>query len=152
MEMMKMNARKATLVLGALLITGAMLASAQSADTAAPAEQTTQPSGRHRGMNPDKQAERLGKRLNLSQDQVAQIKPILADRAQQMEALRSDTSLAPEDRRAKARSIMEDSNSKIEAVLNDQQKQQYEEMLASRRSHHRRGGQMQPQDQPQPNF
>ena len=153
-----MNARKVTLVLGALLATGAMFASAQAADTAAPATQDTQTqtattNAPRRGMNPEREAKRLGKRLNLSQDQVSQIEPILADRAQQMQALRADSSLAPADRRAKAKGIMDDSNSKIEAVLNDQQKQQYEQMLASRRSHRRggEGGQTEPPAQPQPN-
>lgn len=108
-------------------------------------------------MNPNRQAKRLAKQLNLSQDQVSQIEPILADRDQQMQALRGDSSLAPADRRTKAKGIMDDSNSKIEAVLNDQQKQQYEQMLASRREH-RRGGMQggapadQPAPQPQPNF
>jgi periplasmic protein CpxP/Spy len=149
-----MNMLKATLVLGALLTTGAMFVSAQ--DTAAPATQDTQTQANapKRGMNPERQAKRLGKQLNLSQDQVSQIEPILADRDQQMQALRGDSSLAPADRRAKAKGIMDDSNSKIEAVLNDQQKQQYEQMLASRRAH-RQGGGGAPMDQPaqpQPNF
>lgn len=150
-----MNMCKATLVLGALLTTGAMFASAQAADTASPAAQDaqTQPAApqRHRGMNPNRQAKRLAKQLNLSQDQVSQIEPILADRDQQMQALRGDSSIAPADRRAKAKGIMDDSNSKIEAVLNDQQKQQYEQMLAARRSRRQGGGGAQPA-QPQPNF
>jgi periplasmic protein CpxP/Spy len=146
-----MNIRKATLVLGALLTTGAMFASAQAADTASPAAQDTQTQANapKRGMNPERQAKRLGKQLNLSQDQVSQIEPILADRDQQMQALRGDSSLAPADRRAKAKGIMDDSNTKIEAVLNDQQKQQYEQMLASRRSHRGQGGQGAPADQQQ---
>lgn len=69
-------------------------------------------------------------------DQVAQIKPILEARQQQMQSLRSDSSLAPEDRRVKAHGIMEDSKNKIEAVLNDTQKQQFEQMLEERRAHH----------------
>lgn len=139
-----MNMCKATLVLGALLTAGAMFASAQAADTASPAAQDaqTQPAAPHghRGMNPNRQAKRLAKQLNLSQDQVSQIEPILADRDQQMQALRADSSITPSDRRAKAKGIMDDSNSKIEAVLNDQQKQQYEQMLAARRSHRQGGG------------
>ena len=86
-------------------------------------------------MNPNKQAKHLAKKLNLSKDQVAQIKPILADRQQQMQSLRADSSLAQQDRRAKAQAIQQDSKSKIEAVLNDSQKQQFEQMLANRRAH-----------------
>lgn len=129
------SARTATLILGALLSTGLVFAQSepqsQAPDTSAQAAQPQQGSA-HRG-NPNRQAHRLARQLNLSKDQVAQIKPILADRAQQMQALRGDTSLAPADRRAKAQTIMQDSKTKIEAVLNDQQKQQFEQLLAERR-------------------
>jgi periplasmic protein CpxP/Spy len=129
------NSRKATFILGALLATSAAFAQAQ----AAPADQ--QPSaqapagGGMRGpVDPAKEAKRLGKELGLTKDQVAQIQPILQDRANQMQALRADASVAPADRRAKAMGIMDDSKTKIEALLNDQQKQQYEQMLANRKA------------------
>lgn len=136
------HSRTATFILGALLSTGMVLAQqaqpqqtpdASQANTAQPS-----PSSSHHA-NPNRQARRLKKELNLSQDQVAQIKPILADRVQQMQALRADTSLAQTDRRAKARAIMQDSRTKIEAVLNDQQKQQFEQLQAKRRARHHRG-------------
>ncbi|HWE84389.1 MAG TPA: hypothetical protein VG267_05560 [Terracidiphilus sp.] len=135
------STRTATLILGALLSTGLVFAQSepqsQAPDTSAqPAQQAAQPQqGRYHRGNPNRQAHRLAKRLNLSKDQVAQIKPILADRAQQMQALRADTSMAPADRRAKAQTIMQDSKTKIETVLNDQQKQQFEQLLAQRREH-----------------
>ncbi len=89
----------------------------------------------HRNFDPNRQAVRLSKRLGLSDDQVAQIKPILADRFQQMQTLRADTSINEQDRHAKVRALMQDSNTKIEAVLNDTQKQQFEKIQAERRSH-----------------
>lgn len=64
---------------------------------------------------------------------MAQIRPILADRDRQIESL-AGSALSPRDRRAQSRQIMEDSRAKIEAVLNDSQKQQYEQMLAERRA------------------
>lgn len=133
------HTRTATLFLGAMLSTGLVFAQSepqQAPDQSgqAPSAQAAQPAAgpQHRA-NPARQARQLAKRLNLSQDQVAQIKPILADRAQQMQALRADASLAPADRRAHAQAIMQDSKTKIEAVLNDQQKQQFEQLLAQRR-------------------
>jgi periplasmic protein CpxP/Spy len=137
-----MNTAKATIVLGALLSAGILLAQAPDGNQApaATAPQSTQThQGRHhRNMDPAKQAAHLGKRLGLSSDQVAQLQPILADRQQQMQSLRANTSLAKQDRRAKARAIMQDSKSKIEALMNDTQKQQFEQMLADRRSHRNR--------------
>ncbi|HKN23128.1 MAG TPA: hypothetical protein VJX73_17005 [Terracidiphilus sp.] len=127
------NAGKVTLILGALLSAGLVLAQAPTTSQA-PAAQG-QPGNFHRNFDPNQQVVRLSKRLGLSDDQVAQIKPILADRFQQMQTLRADTSLSEQDRHAKVRAIMQDSNTKIESVLNDTQKQQFEKMQAEHRSH-----------------
>lgn len=144
------STRTATFILGALLSTGLVFAQSepqQTPDTnqANSAQSASAPQGGNHRANPNRQARRLGRELNLSKDQVAQIKPILADRVQQMQALRADTSLAQADRRAKAQSIMQDSRTKIEAVLNDQQKQQFEQLLAQRQARRHRS---QPNSQP----
>jgi protein CpxP len=47
-----------------------------------------------------------------------------------MQTLRQDQSMSQEDKMAKMKSLREDSNTKIEAVLNDTQKQQFAEMQA----------------------
>jgi hypothetical protein len=54
---------------------------------------------------------------------------------QQMQGLRADNTLAEKDRHAKARAIVQASNGKMEALMNDTQKQQFEQMQAERRSH-----------------
>ncbi len=78
-------------------------------------------------MDPDQQLTRMTKRYNLSADQQSQIKPILASQQQQMQALHGDSSMSREDRMAKMQSIHSDSNSKIEAILNADQKKQFEQ-------------------------
>jgi periplasmic protein CpxP/Spy len=100
-----------------------------------------------RQMDPDREVQRLGKRLNLTDDQKNQIKPILADRQQQMRSLMQDSSLQPNDRHEKMRSIMEDTNNKVKAVLNDAQKakfdqmqQQMRERMQQRRQAHQQNG------------
>jgi Spy/CpxP family protein refolding chaperone len=105
------------------------------------------PSGEHMGrghrMSPDEELQRLDKALKLTDDQKGQIKPILEERQQKMQSLRSDTSLSEQDRRSKMRSIMEDSNSKIRGVLNDDQKKKFDEMQEHGRGHmqgHQPGG------------
>jgi hypothetical protein len=89
--------------------------------------------------DPDQQVRRLTKRLNLTAEQQNQLLPILTERQRQMAALRNDSSLSAQDRRAKARALREDSDSKIKAVLNDSQKQQYEQMRQHRRQRERNG-------------
>lgn len=96
---------------------------------------------RHRP-DPQRQVQTLSKKLNLTEDQKNQILPILTDRQQQMQNIRQDSSLSPEDRRTKMRSVFDESDAKIKAVLNDQQKQKYEQMQQERREHmqgHRQG-------------
>ncbi|MGA7524929.1 MAG: hypothetical protein WBW84_20940 [Acidobacteriaceae bacterium] len=114
-----------------------------------------QPGQFHRGnrMNPDRQLAHLTKTLDLTADQQAQIKPILLARQQQMQALWQDQSLSRQDRRAKAQAIQQDTQTQLEAALNDQQKQKYEEMRAKMqaRRQQRMGGQNQaPDATPQP--
>ncbi len=113
-----------------------------------PANAQTGPSGEHmarghRMMTPDEELQRMDKALKLTDDQKNQIKPILEDKQQKMQSLRSDTSLSEQDRRSKMRSIMEGSNGKIRDVLNDDQKKNFDEMQQHRRGRmeeHRQGG------------
>ncbi len=133
-----MHTKTISMLLGALLSTGVVLAQAPDQTQQPNAPQTAQSEqGRHhRAPDPDRMAKHLGKKLALSNEQVAQLKPILEDRQQQMQSLRADASLSQQDRHAKAQGIMQDSKNKIEALLNDTQKQQFEQMLQERRAHH----------------
>ncbi|MGC2398889.1 MAG: hypothetical protein WA510_03870 [Acidobacteriaceae bacterium] len=124
--------------LGAILLSGisagTVLAQNQTNDqTAAPAAPAQSQS--FHTPNPQRQAKRMAKKLGLNSDQVAKIEPILADRVQQVQSVRSDTTLAPQDRTAKLRGINQDSNGKIEALLTDSQKQAFEQLKQSRKAH-----------------
>jgi periplasmic protein CpxP/Spy len=129
------------LAISGLLATGLTFCSAAAfaqQDNATPAPEASAPQqggghGQWGGrQTPDEQVARMTKRYNLSADQQAQIKPILANQQQQMQALRQDSSLSREDRMAKAKSIREDSSSKIQALLNDSQKQKFAQDQARR--------------------
>lgn len=131
------------LALGGILTVGmtagAALAQSTDATQQPPAASPAGPGphgpmgGHWQAPNPDKQLAHLTKKLNLTADQQAQAKPLLADRAQQLEALKADTTTAPKDKRAKFRSINDDFQSKFTAILNDDQKKQYEADQQARR-------------------
>ena len=90
----------------------------------------------HRGpMDPQHEMQHMTKALNLSSDQQSQIMPILQNRSDQMMQMHQDTSMSQSDRMAKMKAMDQDSNAKVEAVLNDQQKAKYEKMMARRRKH-----------------
>jgi Spy/CpxP family protein refolding chaperone len=134
-----------SLALGTVLIVGlsgnALLAQDQSTPPAT-AAQPPAASAQHRAHvpNPRRQAKRMAKQLGLTPDQQSKIEPILAGRAQQMQSVRSDSTLAGNDRKAKLQGIRQDSDSKIEAVLNDAQKQQYEQIKQNRKANRRQQG------------
>jgi Spy/CpxP family protein refolding chaperone len=86
------------------------------------------PGGGMHHMDPNKQLEHMTKALDLTADQQSQIKPVLMDRQQKLQALFENQSLSQDDRRTQARSVVEESNTKIESVLNDQQKQKFAAM------------------------
>jgi Spy/CpxP family protein refolding chaperone len=126
------------------------------AATAAFAQQATQPSGdattqqptgkygHHRGqgkMDPHKAALHVGKRLGLSDDQTAKLEPIFADSQQKMLALRSNTSLTPDQRREQMRSIHKDTQTQLSSVLTPDQMQQLHSMRRGPHGKHQGGGQ-----------
>jgi Spy/CpxP family protein refolding chaperone len=91
--------------------------------------------------NPQHQTKKMARELGLTPDQQSKIEPLLADRDQQVQSVRSDTTLLQKDRKVKLRAIRQDSDSKIEALLSDTQKQQYEQIKQSRKSNrHQQSG------------
>ena len=139
-----MKRQLCSLVLTGLLATGVMLAQEPGSAPEQGAPQAD--GGGHRGRgfgDPDQRLAHMTKRYNLTADQQSQIKPLLQDEQQQMQALRSDTSTPREDKHAKMQSIHQASTQKIEAVLTDDQKQKFEadqQKFESRRAEHGHGG------------
>jgi Spy/CpxP family protein refolding chaperone len=103
----------------------------------------------HGRMNPDRQLAHMTSRLDLTADQQSQIKPILVARQQKMQALFQDQSVSQQDRRSQMRSIRQNTQAQIEAVLNDQQKQKFEAMH-ERHGHGGGGDNEPPTSSPQP--
>jgi hypothetical protein len=126
-----MRSRLFTLALGGALtlgVTGAALAQEPPPPPPDQAQGGPGPGGGMRRMDPNKQLEHLTQALDLTADQQSQIKPVLMDRQQKLQALFQNESLSQDDRRTQARSVVEASNTKIESVLNDQQKQKFAAM------------------------
>jgi Spy/CpxP family protein refolding chaperone len=98
------------------------------------------------------QVDFLTKKLNLTPDQVTQVKAIDADAMNQMKALHEDTSTAGPDKRAKMMDIHKTSQDKIRALLTDDQKTKFDALQAQtrqRRGDHG-GGDGPPPPPPQP--
>ena len=98
------------------------------------------PGGQGRGgpEQQQRQLEMMTKQLNLTPDQVTQVKTIQADDRTKMMAMRDDTSMSQDDKRAKMMTMRQDEQSKIRGVLTDDQKPKYDAML--KQMQERRGG------------
>ena len=101
----------------------------------APAASVPAQSQGPRQFDPNRQVRVMAKKLNLSANQQQQLLPILADRDQQMGAIRNDSSLSPKDRHTKMTAVREDSQNKIKALLTQDQKTAYDGMLQQAREH-----------------
>lgn len=93
---------------------------------------------RHHAPNPQKQAEFLSKKLNLSADQTAKLAPIFADRDQKTQALFQDQSLTPQQRHEQMKAIHQNTEQQLATVLSPDQMQQLKSMHHGRRGwgHH----------------
>jgi periplasmic protein CpxP/Spy len=94
----------------------------------------------------------LTKKLNLTPDEVSQVKAIEDDSRKQMMALREDASIAGADKRAKMMDIHKAVQEKIRSLLTDDQKAKYDALQAEMRERmeNRRGGPGAPPPPPPP--
>jgi Spy/CpxP family protein refolding chaperone len=127
--------RVAVLAIGATALS-ALPAMAQDSSAPPPPPQG-QAGPEHGGQGRGNQVEFLTKKLNLTPDQVTQVKAIDADTMTQMKALREDTSVSGPDKRAKMMDIHKASQDKIRALLTDDQKTKFDALQTQMRE---RGG------------
>ena len=81
--------------------------------------------------NPHKAAMRIAKELGLTSDQTARLEPILAERQQKMQALRSNTSLSDTDRQQQMKTIRQGTRAELKGVLTPDQIKQFKAMRHS---------------------
>ena len=92
---------------------------------------TQEQSGYHR-RTPDEVVATLDSKLSLTDDQKAKIKPIVEERQQKMRTL-SDSGGRRMRKAREAKSIMQDSDKKIDAILNEEQRKMYAEIKGQMR-------------------
>lgn len=133
-----------TLACTAGLATAPLLA--QDTAPAPQTQQDTPPGGGHGRGGEERQLEHLTRALNLTSDQVTQVKAIMTTSHQQMEALRSDTTTAQADKHARMMTIHQTAETSIRAILTDDQKTKFDAMQAQMREHRQeqQGGQTPP--------
>ena len=98
-------------------------------------------------MSPDQRVQmridKMKTELNLSDDQMSKIKPVLMDAQEKMMALRKSGG-DPETMKTQRKTIMMDSDKQITALLNPDQQQKYNTMKAQMKEHRMQNGGGQP--------
>ncbi len=79
----------------------------------------------------------LSKKLNLTDDQKAKLKPILDDESSSMKGVRDDTSLSQTEKHAKMKDIHQATDSKINDILTPEQQQKFAQMQQQMKDHHK---------------
>ena len=116
-----------------LTIGQSCLAGQEPAPSPSPTQQARMPHGRL-----EHELERMMETLNLTDDQISQIRPILETRNQQLKDLRANASLPQGEARAKAAEIRKSARRHIEHVLTPEQRKMQK---ALRRGHETDNGQ-----------
>jgi Spy/CpxP family protein refolding chaperone len=93
-----------------------------------------------KGMGTDtgRHMDRLSQKLNLTDEQKSKLQPLFEEHRKQMQSLRQDTSLTPEQKRAKLKELRQANHQQMMSVLTPEQQQKLEQMRASQ-PHNRRG-------------
>jgi hypothetical protein len=75
----------------------------------------------------------FAKELNLTEDQKPKFQEIMKGAQQKRQALRADTSLSAEDKKAKAKAIQEDTTKQMKALLTEEQFTKWQKMAQGMR-------------------
>ena len=101
-----------------LALSGGVALAQQTAPTAPP-DGPPPPHRMHGKPNPEREAKRLTKMLNLTPDQTAKLEPIFASRDQQMEAIHSNGQLTQEAAREQMKSIQKSTQQQLAQLKAD---------------------------------
>ena len=137
------NTFVAALAVGALIACSSSLRAQDAAAPAAPAEKNAPaggpPAGERgpgmRGGRPD-----IAKALDLTDEQKPKVEALMKASMEKRKALREDTSLSMEDKKAKAKAIQEDMAAQMKAVLTPEQFAKFEKMSQGMRRNGPPGG------------
>ena len=119
-----------------LLMTGVSLMTLASAQEPAPSQNQGQQSQEAGGMSAvEGYLKTISEKLNLTADQITQIKPVLQNQLAQLQTVRKDSSLTAGQKLDKIRSIHDETHAKIRDVLTDDQKKKFDAMQAEMHDH-----------------
>jgi Spy/CpxP family protein refolding chaperone len=121
---MKKSLIPLTLVVASLLAAPALV-SAQDAKPEA---------GRRGPRTPEEQVKAMKETLKLTDEQADKVKAVLAKNQEKVKALRDDTALSQDDRRAKMRELYQGMDEELKPILTPEQQTKWKEEREKRRA------------------
>ncbi|HWR17867.1 MAG TPA: hypothetical protein VN577_23765 [Terriglobales bacterium] len=123
-------------VLSAALLTATVPLMAQNATTGGQGGNTTMGPGAGKGMHgrhgQGNQLQMMAKKLNLTQQQQDQLKPIFEQTRQQAQAIKNDSTLTQQQKQEKLKALRENTHSQVQTILTPEQQQQMSQMREQR--------------------
>ena len=110
-------------LIGLIGVAQGMFAAQEAGGAPPSAQQAPRPRGRV-----ERQLQKMTETLNLTDDQVAKIRPILQNRNQQLKDLRADSSLPQGEARAEAAAIRRSARQQIDRILTPEQREKQKAM------------------------
>ena len=86
-------------------------------------------------MTPEAMVDHLATELNLTDDQIAKIRPMAEDVYKQMEEVHQDSSISEQERREKTKEIHENALGQVRTILTPEQQKKLDEMMSSHTHH-----------------
>src|SRR4051794_29937427 len=129
---MKFNRFLPIILSGAMMLPMAALAQTSSSGTAADNSANAASS-----QAPDKEREeKFAEKLNLTPEQKADLKGIRENQKQQAQAIKNDSSLTSDQKKAKFKELRKSSHEQMMAKLTPDQQAKFKEMRKEHRGHH----------------
>ncbi len=99
--------------------------------------QANQDAKPHKGQKAERgdKLKKLAEQLDLTDAQKGLLKPILKDAGESRKALHNDATLTPEQKKEKLKALKADTQTKIEAILTDEQKKKLAALKDKRGEH-----------------
>jgi len=86
----------------------------------------------------------MSKKLNLTQDQQNQLKPIFQKQHQQAKSIWQDSSLTQDQKKQKMKALREETMAQVNPILTPEQQQQWQQMREQARQRHQKNNEGQP--------
>ena len=128
MKRLFLSAALAGTMLAAGLTMTAQTATSSQSDTTATQQQSQQTGRKHWHHRGKHRMAMMAKKLNLSQDQQNQLKPIFQKQHEQAKAIKNDNSLTQDQKKEKFQALHQDTMAQVNNILTPEQQQQWEQM------------------------